>query len=170
MSTNDPEEFIGTDRSVKADPKPNLTAERTIPAPVYVKKATGSHAKHAIKAPRLAYEAAVIETQSARVELQQAQDALRIASHAEGARVAEWVALNKPPDALSVTRAYLQREAEMRMANVANGRPVNDRGGPIVGSDPSPLGQAALNRGKHAGGNAQKAGTPLRSNIARHVV
>jgi hypothetical protein len=164
----DPVEFIGSDHKVRAVPKnPNLVAE--MPPPTPAKSGTTGHAKHAVKAPRLAYEAAVLETQAARIELEQVTAAFRKAEHDEGARLVEWGSLNRrSPDA--VIREYLRREGEMRAANVAAGRPANQRGPAVVSADQSPITLAALNRGRHAGGNRLQAGTPLRSNIARRHV
>jgi len=159
MSYNEPEEFVGTDRKIPADPKSS-------PAPV-VKK-PGSHSKHAIKAPRLAWEAAVAETQAARTELIQATNAFRAAETAEGSAVAHWMSLNRPePD--KVVREYLAREGAMREQNVKAGRDANYRGA-APATSPWPIEQAALNRGRHAGGNKQTPGVPLRSNIARRNI
>ena len=157
MST-DPEEFTGTGQTVRADPKP-VAARATKP---------GTHSRVAIVGPRKAFEAAALETQAARVELLQAGNAHRDAERAEGSAVSEWCTLNRPePD--QVVREYLKREGEMRAANVAAGRPAGHRG-PVAAHDESPITLAALARGRHAGGTAQKAGVPLRGNIARRTV
>ena len=129
-----------------------------------------SHSKVAVVRPRKEYEAAQLETAAARDELIKATKANRKAEEAEGLALNAWNAhpLNRPdPDA--VVRAYLAREGEMRAANVANGLPPNTRG-PTAVMDMSPLSVAARNRGRHAGGNTQQAGTPLRSNIARRNI
>jgi hypothetical protein len=196
---NDPIEYVGATRKIPAVPKvtkvhatvvahdatafvdpidepepvmpvvtkdPNLTAEGEPPTPA--KKASGSHPKVAIKAPRLAYEAAVLEVQAARIELEQVTAAFRKAEHDEGARIVEWGTLNRrEPDA--VLREYLAREGALRLENCLAGRPANQRG-PVTPTDQSPITLAALNRGRHAGGNRLQAGTPLRSNVVRRGV
>jgi hypothetical protein len=166
---DDAHEFTGTTQAIKANPpKPRAAVASTPVAPVAPKP--GSHAKVAIVGPRKAWMAATQETADARTALIAATAAHRAAENAESDAMIAWSAhpLNRPsPD--EVTRAYLQRETQMRIDNKAAGRPVDYRGA-VAAHDPSPITQAALARGRHAGGTAQKAGTPLRGNTARRTV
>lgn len=162
---NDPPEFTGTTRSIPADP-----VRKTQAATAATTAKPGSHAKVAIVAPRKAWLAATQETADARSALIQITASHRAAENAESDAMTAWMAhpLNRPnPDA--VTRAYLAREGAMREANVKAGLPANHRG-PVAATNRAPIEQAAIARGRHAGGTAQKAGVPLRSNIARRTV
>ena len=118
--------------------------------------------------PSAAYTAAVQEVADARAALIQRTAEHRAAEAAEGVAVVAWMQLNRPSEN-SVTRDFLRKDGERKMANVAAGRPA-DYTGPVAGIDNSPISQAAKNRGRHAGGNRQAPGVPLRSNIARRNV
>ena len=184
MAYDDPEEFTGTTQTVKADPHAGPVAPLKVSAPVvgHADKKPGSHSKVAIVGPRKAWEAAKLETQAARIELQEATTGHRAAEVAEGSAVAAWCGHPKNrPDPDQVTRDYINREGELRAANVKAGLPANHRPSNFVdvdgkikprinAADNSPLTRAAIARGPHAGGSKTKAGRPLRSDIPRRVV
>jgi hypothetical protein len=117
---------------------------------------------------RDAYAAAVTETADARAALIQITATHRAAEQAEGVAVTAWMQLNRP-SADSVVRDYLKKEGALRESNVKAGLPANHRG-TVAAHDSSPITQAALARGRHAGGNSQQAGVPLRSNLARRNI
>ena len=158
----DPPELTGNGQ--KADPTAGASV-RVVPVGT---TRPDTHPKHAIVAPRKAWEAAMIETAEARVELIDATAAHRTAETAEGAAVAAWMSLNRP-DRDQLIRDHINRQAEIRLANKLAGRDPN-YSGPVDGIDASPISQAAKARGRHAGGTAQQAGVPLRSNVAQRRV
>ena len=177
---NDPEELTGTGQ--KAEPKSlhrasatqrpapksapvaethearaalaDLLGEPAPPVPVaapVVEPVKKSHPKTAIARPRKEWEAAKLETAAARVELIAAEKALHVAEHNEGEALNAWNALNRP-DELAVTRAYLDRETQMRADNVANGLPAEQRG-PVQALPRWPIEQkGARARGRPGGG------------------
>jgi hypothetical protein len=171
---NDPPEFTGRDRTVKADPPktsraPAVATVAPAVAPLAAPVATTvvepvkpiSHPKHAIVRPRKDWEAAMAETQAARQELVAAASELKIAEHAEGAALVDWLALNKAPTPDAVYREHVARSQRDRAAAVAAGKNPDATAAPVVNR--SPIDQHALNRGKAAA----RSGTPLRSNVVR---
>jgi hypothetical protein len=145
--SNDPEEFIGSDRSVRAEPVPN--------------KKPGSHLKHAVLRPRREWEKCQAETIDARAELQAAAVALRSAEKSEGSALADWIKLNPAPSQLDVTREFLAGQQAERIKRVEAGLDPDAKAAPVISK--SPLDQHALNRGK----SAARSGVPLRSNVVR---
>jgi hypothetical protein len=180
MAHDDSEvEYIGRDRTVKAEParaRPvaprAMAAPAPAPAPVIaaepVKHVTvsepshpGSHPKHAVLRPRRNWEAAQAETIDARAELVAATNALRIAEKAEGSALADWLKLNPAPSADAVYRAHVAGQQAERAARVAAGLPPDTRTAPVINK--SPIDQFAMARGKAAA----RSGVPLRSNVTR---
>jgi hypothetical protein len=175
---NDPPEFIGSDRAVKADHIPSRAPRVAVaPPPLAAPVATymdapqptaehrpaekqPSHLTHAVVRPRKNWEAAQSETVAARSELVAATSELKIAEHAYGDALADWLALNKPPTQEEVYREHVARSQADRAAAVVAGRnPDATVAAPVINK--SPIDQFALARGKGA------RGTPLRSNVVR---
>jgi hypothetical protein len=161
---NDPPEFTGTAPGISADP-----IQRGAPDRVKKPKLGIFPGKVATGNPSDDHKAAVQETFDARAALIQIQNQHRAAEEAEGVAVIDWMRLNRP-SADSVTREYLAREGAMRQENCLAGRDPNYRGEAPEASSQWPIQQAARARGRHAGGNRQQAGVPLRSNISRRNV
>jgi hypothetical protein len=166
---SDPEEFIGSDRSIKADPKPvKPKPDHAETRGVRVKQngePMASHPKHAIAGPAKEYAAAQQETEAARIEYQSAMFSFNSAEDAESAARDDWVQWNPPPTQDEVYRAHVARGQDQRAANVAAGLP--PRGIKPVTHDKSPLGIAAANRPRQT---PQMPSTPLRSPVARRWV
>lgn len=171
MNHDDPQEFVGRDHTIKADPiksnastpvaVPALAAELARPEP---KKPAGSHPKFAIERPRKNFEAAKLETEAARVAYRVATDEFKSAEKAEGVAVAEWITLNPPPDADTVYRAHVKRDLDARAARVAQGLP--PVGPPKVPANRSRIDTLAAQRPRQT---PQMPSAPLRSPVARRL-
>jgi hypothetical protein len=84
---NDPEEYTGSTRATKADPKGKSVAPKPVapPVAVYNPPAEGkSHPKQARLAPAVRLDVAESALTLANVELTAARSALRSAEHDEG--------------------------------------------------------------------------------------
>jgi hypothetical protein len=150
-------------------PAPTVGAGAVASSPT-VGEHPGSHPKIAHLRPKVEYEKAVIDLADARLELNASHIALRTAEKAEGACLAEWISLN--PNPLNPNR-LLRDNAVSSLAtrHAAAAAGLDPNAGSTQTANPrSPIDRAALARGRHAGGNAQKAGTPLRSNVTRRTV
>lgn len=160
----------------KANPPPSFfdslqSAQRAydrsvgIERPEPVKEKT-SHPKIAHKAPADALAKAEIEVTEAREELQAATHYLRRCELAEGAALAVWINLNRPPDFESVHRAMIAGERDAKLARIADGKSAAvEPAKPTHGK--SPIDQAAKQRPRQS---AQQPSTPLRSAVARRTV
>jgi hypothetical protein len=155
-------EYIGADKTQRADP-PKRKAVAPVVQPLAEELATpapskpGSHPKHAIKAPRLAYEAAQEETVAALAELRSATKALNLAETAEADALNHWLSQQPKADTDALLRDYANSAVEQRAANVAAGLPPEGIKTPT--HNKSPVDVAAANRARPS---PQVATVPLR--------
>jgi hypothetical protein len=164
---NDPEEFVGADKSVRAEPV-KTTRKPAAPLTARVKpngEPMASHPKHAVAGPAKAYEAAKAETEAARIDYRVATDAFKSAEKAEGAAVADWIKLNPSPSQDEVLRENAKRSLEQRAANVANGLP--PQGIKTLSHGNSVVDRQAAQRPRQT---PQMASAPLRSPVSRRVL
>jgi hypothetical protein len=168
---DDPIEFIGSDRTVKADAI-KIKASTPLAAPALAAelaqtekpKAAGSHPKHAIVGPAKAYAAATAETEAARIDYQAATFAFKDAEKAEGVAVAEWIKLNPPPTADEVYRSMIANEQAEKLRRVQAGLPAVPPRTPTHGN--SVIDRQAAQRPRQT---PQMPSAPLRSPIARRL-
>jgi hypothetical protein len=173
---SDPEEFIGTDHSVKADPKgkskPVARASVT-PAPAPVDPVVevpqikpGSHPKHAIERPRREWEAAAQEVQDAQEELRLSKLALVDAELVEADALTHWLELQPKIDPDKLLHDYANRGTALRAQNVAQGLPAEATQVPRP-TNGSPIDRLAANRSRQA---PNMISNPLRSPVQRRSV
>jgi hypothetical protein len=174
MSSSDPEEFIGTEQKVIADPSraqghggKRAVVERVVaPAPEPNGLASpvppNTHPKHAIERPRREYEAAQQETRDAHTELKFATDGLREAEIAEGDALALWYSLQPKVDPDTLLHDYAKQQTEQRAQNVRDGLPAD--GVRATSHGRSPVDIAASQRPRTS---PQAPNPSLRSPIAR---
>jgi hypothetical protein len=118
-----------------------------------------SHPKHAKAGPKIAFEKAQAETIDARAELQAATVHARRCELSNGAALASWLAVNRPPTQDQVHRAMIAAEQAAKLERISKDLPLTPTAKPTHGN--SPIDIAAAARGR--------AGTklPLRSNVTR---
>jgi hypothetical protein len=181
--SSDPEEFVGTEQKVIADPSraqghggKRAVVERVVaPAPEPnglrdelaspVPPKPGSHLKHAIERPRREYEAAQQETRDAHTELKFATDRLRETEIAEGDALALWYSLQPKVDPDTLLHDFAKQQTAMRAQNVRDGLPAD--GVRATSHGRSPVDIAASQRPRTS---AQAPNPSLRSPIARRLV
>ena len=175
-SHDDPVEFIGADRTTRADPVTSVGAGKRVPRGTqseskpggYIDKngtPTASHLKHAVVAPAKEYEAAKAETVAAMAEVRLAKIALADAEHDENNALAVWLSLRPTIDADALLREYAKRSTEERARQVAMGNPPEGVKTPTHGRSPVDIAAAQRQRA-----SPQSANVPLRSPVARRVV
>jgi hypothetical protein len=173
--SDDPIEFVGRDRTIKADtvpvrksaPKPVAAAlVEELAAPTPEVKKPGSHPKFAIKAPRLAYEAAQQEVMDAQSELRDATNALNAAEKALDEALTHFQSLQVPPSPEDLRRDYVNSEVAKRAANVAAGLAPNPALKPQ--HNRSPIDTQAAQRMRTS--PHMPGASPLRSNVPRRNI
>jgi hypothetical protein len=112
VKANPPQTALEAQRASFANYAGNAPATNKKPA---------SHPKHAIAGPRVAYEKAMAVLQDCRIELENAKNDFRRLEIAEGAALAEMIKTLRPPSALDVHRANIEREQAQKYANVEAG-------------------------------------------------
>jgi hypothetical protein len=190
MSQNDPEEFVGTDQVMKADPVNVHGASHDAPEPEMVsillsedteidgemvkagvwvkvpaKPKSKAHPKFAKVAPAKRLDEAAAVLNSANAELLMARGALRVEEMAENDALIAFLATMPKVDQLELHKSTIVKDQAARQARVDAGLPINEPKKPTHGR--SPVDQAAAQRPR---ATAQMASTPLRSNVARRVV
>ncbi|MGY2983818.1 hypothetical protein [Bradyrhizobium sp. USDA 4508] len=121
-----------------------------------------SHAKHAIKGPRIAHEKAQHDLAAARGIVEIAKRADAAAEKLLSAAVIEWIKVNPAPDQIDVARASMNRDSEVALARVKAGKPA-------VLPKPVVRHASALDAQAHARGRAGTR-TSLISTVARRTV
>ena len=183
-------EFVGTDKSTKADDKrkaaPRVAvpatgsvdpisgfaaapvgASREAPTPVavYVPPATGqSQPKVSRKGAADRLDAAEANLSACQLEVSAARDALRTAEHLEAESHQCLIQLLPAPSAADVHRAMLESERDAKLQRVAEGQPAV---APKVITVRSPIDLAAASRPRTS---QQSPNAPLFSPVQRNVV
>jgi hypothetical protein len=165
---SDPEEFVGSDRSIPAAPK----GKRAVPAPaaprvaVYTPPLPGaSHPKHAVLGPALRLDEAEQNLGRAQLELQNATTHLRSCELAESDALSAFVKIMPGPSFDQVNRERLAAEQAEKIRRVQAGESPIPPKVPTHGN--SPMDIAAAQRPRTS---AQTANAPLRSATVRRVV